>query len=96
LRFWEESTSAHFREEEEVLLAVYARHGGELGVVPIQEMVVDHARIWGLVMTLIEEDRLGEVGTVTLREIGSASRPTSGSKNGTCSRSWRPLFLKWA
>ena len=71
MRFWEESTSAHFREEEEeVLLAVYARHGGELGVVPIQEMVVDHARIWGLVMTLIEEDRLGEVGTVTLREIG--------------------------
>ena len=35
LRFWEESTSAHFREEEEVLLAVYARHGGELSAEPI-------------------------------------------------------------
>jgi hemerythrin-like domain-containing protein len=33
-------------------------------------MVVDHALIRGLVMTLIEEDRLGEVGTATLVEIG--------------------------
>ncbi len=69
LRFWEEDTSPHFREEE-VLLAVYARHGGDLGAEPIREMVADHARIRGLVMTLIEEDRSGEVGTDTLRKIG--------------------------
>jgi hemerythrin-like domain-containing protein len=70
LRFWEEDTSLHFREEEEVLLAVYARHGGDLGAEPIQEMVADHARLRGLVMTLIEEDRSGEVDTDTLRRIG--------------------------
>jgi len=70
LHFWEEDTSAHFREEEEVLLAVFARHGGDLGAEPIQETVADHARIRGLVMTLIEEDRSGEVSTDTLRRIG--------------------------
>ena len=70
LHFWEEDTSAHFREEEEVLLAVFARHGGDLGAEPIQEMVADHASIRGLVMTLIEEDRSGEVSTDTLRRIG--------------------------
>jgi hemerythrin-like domain-containing protein len=70
LRFWAEDTSLHFRQEEEVLLAVYARHGGNLEAEPIQEMVADHARIRGLVMTLIEEDRLGEVSADTLRDIG--------------------------
>lgn len=70
LRFWEEDTSPHFREEEEILLPVYARHGGDLGAEPIQEMTADHARIRGLVMALIEEDRSGGVSTATLREIG--------------------------
>jgi hemerythrin-like domain-containing protein len=70
LRFWEEDTRVHFREEEEVLLAVFARHGGDVGAGPIQEMVADHARMRGLVMTLIEEDRSGEVDTATLHEIG--------------------------
>lgn len=70
LRFWERDTSPHFEEEEEVLLAVFARHGGDVGAEPIQEMVADHARIRGFVMTLIEEERSGEVGTDTLREIG--------------------------
>jgi mannose-6-phosphate isomerase-like protein (cupin superfamily) len=70
LRYWEKDTSPHFREEEEVLLAVYARHGGDLGAEPIQEMVADHARIRGFVITLIEEDRSGEVSTDTLRKIG--------------------------
>lgn len=70
LRFWREDTSPHFREEEEVLLAVYARHGGDLEAEPIREMVADHARIRGLMMTLIEEDGLDEVRPDTLRGIG--------------------------
>jgi len=70
LRFWSEDTSPHFREEEEVLLAVFARHGGDLAAEPIHEMVADHARIRGLVMTLIEEDESGEVERETLREVG--------------------------
>ena len=70
LRFWEEDTSAHFREEEEVLLAVCARHGGDLDTGPIREMMADHARIRGLVMTMIEEDESDKVSPGTLREMG--------------------------
>ena len=70
LRFWAEDTRVHFREEEEVLLAVYARHGGDLDARPVREMVADHARIRGLVMTLGEEVGAGRVGRETLREIG--------------------------
>jgi hemerythrin-like domain-containing protein len=70
LRFWESDTSPHFREEEEVLLAVFARHGGDLGAEPIREMVADHARIRGLVMGLGEEAESDEVDRETLGEIG--------------------------
>jgi hemerythrin-like domain-containing protein len=70
LRFWREDTGAHFREEEEVLLAVYARHGGDLEAEPIREMLADHARIRGLVLTLGDEAERGEPGVGTLREIG--------------------------
>jgi hemerythrin-like domain-containing protein len=70
LQFWDEDTSLHFREEEEVLLAVYAHCGGDLGAGPIQEMLADHARLRGLVLTLIDEDRLGKASVDTLREIG--------------------------
>lgn len=72
LRFWENDTSPHFREEEEVLLAVYARHGGELDEGPVREMVADHARIRGLVAALAEESRSGEVRRETLRGIGES------------------------
>ena len=37
LRFWEEDTRPHVRKEEEVLLAVFARHAGDLAAEPIQE-----------------------------------------------------------
>ena len=70
MRFWKKDTSPRFREEEEILLAVYARYGDDLDAEPIQQMVADHARIRGLVMTLIEEDRSGEAGMDTLRKIG--------------------------
>ena len=70
LRFWDEDTSPHFREEEEVLLAVFARHGGDLTAEPIQKMVADHARIRSLVMGLCEEAKSDRVERETLREIG--------------------------
>lgn len=71
LRCWEEDTRGHFREEEEVLLAVYARHGGDPGAELMQEMVADHARIRGLVMKLEEEAGAGAVGLATLGKIGN-------------------------
>ncbi len=43
---------------------------GDLEAEPIREMVADHARIRGLVMTLLEDDRSGEVSPDTLRKIG--------------------------
>jgi hemerythrin-like domain-containing protein len=70
LRFWREETRVHFAEEEEVLLAVYARHGGDLGAEPVREMMADHARIRGLVLRLGDEVASGEVDRETLREIG--------------------------
>jgi hemerythrin-like domain-containing protein len=69
-KFSDNHHEPHFREEEDVLLPVYARHGGDLGAGPIQVMAADHARIRGLVMAVIEEDRSGDVSTNTLRKIG--------------------------
>ena len=66
LNFWEKDTSPHFREEEEVLLAVYARYGGDLRAGPIEEMLADHARIRGLVMDLTERGG----SQATLQEVG--------------------------
>ena len=70
LRFWEEETSPHFGQEEEVLLAVYARHGGDLDAEPVREMVSDHARIRTLIRGLQGEIGSGGVDRETLREIG--------------------------
>jgi hemerythrin-like domain-containing protein len=71
LTFWQEGTAAHFREEEEVLLPVVARYGGDLlGRKPVVEMLVQHAQIRSLVMELSDEVREGTVSPETLRSIG--------------------------
>jgi len=70
LDFWQEETSAHFRREEEVLLPVLARYGGDLAREPLVEMLVQHARIRGLVMQLSDEVTDGVARPETLRGIG--------------------------
>ena len=70
LEFWRAETSGHFREEEEVLLPVYARYGGDLGREPIRKMHAQHAWLRGLVMRLGDEVGAGTVRPGTLREIG--------------------------
>jgi iron-sulfur cluster repair protein YtfE (RIC family) len=70
LGFWQAETSGHFRKEEEVLLPVYARHGGNLARDPVLQMHSQHAGIRGLVMQLSDEVRGGYVRPKTLREIG--------------------------
>ena len=71
LRFWQEGTTTHFREEEEVLLPVLARYGEDLlGREPVVEMLAQHARIRGLVMQLSDEVTDGEVRPETLLSIG--------------------------
>jgi hemerythrin-like domain-containing protein len=70
LDFWQKDTALHFRNEEEVLLPVMARYGGDLSRQPLLEMLEDHARIRGLVMQLSDEAIGGNVRLETLHEIG--------------------------
>ncbi len=70
LDFWQRDTSRHFRKEEEVLLPVLARHGGDLGERPILQMLTQHARIRGLAMQLSDELKQDEVREDTLRKLG--------------------------
>jgi hemerythrin-like domain-containing protein len=70
LDFWQKDTALHFRKEEEVLLPVMARYGGDLSREPLVEMIEDHARIRGLVMQLSDEAIGGNVRRETLHEIG--------------------------
>jgi hemerythrin-like domain-containing protein len=70
LDFWQKETTIHFRKEEEVLLPVMARHGGELSREPIVVMLQGHAQIRALVMRLSDETMGGNVRPETLREIG--------------------------
>lgn len=70
LKFWRENTSLHFRKEEEVLLPVVARHGGDLEQEPVVEMLVQHARIRGIAMKLGDEVERDDVQNETLRTLG--------------------------
>ena len=70
LEFWHKDASIHFRREEEVLLPVLARYGGDLGREPVVSMLAQHARIRGLVMDLSDEVTGGGVRPETLRSIG--------------------------
>ena len=70
LDFWQRDTALHFRKEEEVLLPVMARYGGDLSQEPLVEMLEEHARIRGLVMRLSDEAIGGNVRLETLHEIG--------------------------
>jgi hemerythrin-like domain-containing protein len=70
LDFWQMETAIHFRKEEEVLLPVVARYGGDVSQDPLVEMLAQHARIRGLVMRLSDEVVGGYVRLETLQELG--------------------------
>jgi hemerythrin-like domain-containing protein len=70
LEFWQRDTSLHFRKEEEVLLPVLARYGGDLGEQPLVQMLVQHARIRGLVMQLSDDLEQNKFREDTLRNLG--------------------------
>lgn len=69
LKFWQEKTTAHFREEE-ILLPVLARHGGDVRHGPVADMLAQHAQIRGLLMELSDEVRNGALRAETLEGIG--------------------------
>ncbi len=70
LEFWRRDTSRHFRKEEEVLLPVLARYGGDLGKEPILQMLTQHARIRGLAMQLSDELEQDKIREDTLQNLG--------------------------
>jgi hemerythrin-like domain-containing protein len=70
LDFWQRDTSLHFRKEEEVLLPVLARYGGDLGEQPLLQMLTQHALIRGLAMQLSDELKQDEIREDTLRNLG--------------------------
>jgi hemerythrin-like domain-containing protein len=70
LDFWQKDTAHHFRKEEEVLLPIMARYGGDLSREPLVVMLEEHARIRGLVMQLSDEAIGGNVRLETLHEVG--------------------------
>lgn len=70
LKFWREDTSLHFRKEEEVLLPVVARYGGNLRDECMVVMLAQHARIRGLTMQLGDEVEREEVQRETLQALG--------------------------
>ena len=70
LKFWREDTSLHFRKEEEVLLPVVARYGGNLKDEPVVEMLTQHARIRGFAMQLGDEVEREDVQRETLQTLG--------------------------
>lgn len=70
LKFWREDTSLHFRKEEEVLLPVVARYGGNLRDECVVVMLAQHARIRGLTMQLGDEVEREDVQRKTLQTLG--------------------------
>jgi hemerythrin-like domain-containing protein len=70
LDFWQRDTSHHFRKEEEVLLPVLARYGGDLDERPILQMLAQHALIRGLAMQLSDEFEQNTVREDTLQHLG--------------------------
>lgn len=72
LEFWRADTRLHFRKEEEVLLPVLDRYGGDPGEPPVADMLVQHARIRGLVLQLGDEVEQEEVLEETLGALGES------------------------
>jgi hemerythrin-like domain-containing protein len=70
LEFWQRDTSLHFRKEEEVLLPVLTRYGGDLRERPILQMLTQHASIRGLAMKLSDELKQDKIREDTLRNLG--------------------------
>ena len=70
LDFWQRDTSLHFRKEEEALLPVLARYGGDLGEQPLLQMLTQHALIRGLAMQLSDELKQDGIREDTLRNLG--------------------------
>ena len=66
-QFWQEDGEAHFRDEEEVLLPLYAQFASP-NHEAIKEMLVQHVQIRALVMTITSNSQ--EVSVEHFHELG--------------------------
>jgi hemerythrin-like domain-containing protein len=66
LQFWEQDAGPHFREEEEVLLPIYARHSPPSQDEEVLRMLDDHAWFRDIIFELRRQVEAGE----DLRELG--------------------------
>lgn len=72
LDFWRREAEPHLRKEEEILIPLLSWRDPGLGERPVLRMLVQHARIRGMVISLQDEDIEGHVRSRTLRELGEA------------------------
>lgn len=73
LAFWDDHTSRHFREEEEVLLPTFARYG-DSSLEPVVRMLVEHVTIRRLVTDLRGQMETNQPSPETMRSIGELLR----------------------
>lgn len=75
LSLWAEHTNHHFREEEEVLLPVFARYG-DPGQPAVVRMLVEHVHIRRLVGDLEEQvsTEQGRLSSETMHALGTLLR----------------------
>ncbi len=70
LRFWEQDAGPHFREEEEVLLPIYARHTPPSQDMQVCQMLDDHAWFRDIVFELQQQVEAGQDLQELIGEIG--------------------------
>lgn len=76
--FWEPGGQEHFREEEEILLPMYARYS-RLGHPEITEMLLEHVKIRSLVGEILENggplaERMNELGHLLEQHVRREER----------------------
>jgi hemerythrin-like domain-containing protein len=72
VRFWRKSGSIHFREEEEVLLPAYARHGRLDRDPEIMRLLGDHAEIRAAVLEF--EKRIAAKAPIDAHELARVGK----------------------
>jgi hemerythrin-like domain-containing protein len=73
LAFWTGHVAQHFREEEEVLLPAFARHG-DPAAAPIVRLLVEHIRIRRQVSDLEDQLAAGRPQPETMTALGTLLR----------------------
>jgi len=71
LQFWKNETCRHFREEETILLPIFARDGGNVATEAIGQMLTDHIRIRAAVLAIEDELREGRIDPEFFQRTGA-------------------------